>query len=262
MEIVTSADGTGIAYERTGNGPPLVLVHGATADRTTWIQVLPFLEEHFTVYAMDRRGRGESGDTDEYALEREVEDVVAVVESIDGPIHLLGHSFGGLCALEAALLTQRLHRLVLYEPGITIDWTADEEQALAEIRDAIVEGDREEALITFYREIGHLTVAEIELLRSQPTWPRRVDAVHTVLRETEMGHTYDFDLERFRGMTTPTLLLVGKESPMKEHQDAEILRDVLPDSRITVLENQHHVAYRMAPDLFAEKVTEFLTEIT
>lgn len=260
METVTSADGTPIAYERTGSGPPLVLVHGATVDHTTWVQALPFLEEQFTVYAIDRRGRGESSDAEVYALDREVEDVVAVVESIGEPIHLLGHSFGGLVSLEAAVRTESLRRLVLYEGSPHVDRSADEKQALAEIRTAIDEGDRDEALIMFYREIGHLTEEEIEYIRSQPTWQQRIDVVHTALREVEVGYEYDFEPDRFRELTTPTLLLVGEESSATEHQAAETLCDVLPDCRIAILDNQQHVAYRMAPELFAQTVIEFLIE--
>lgn len=94
METVTSADGTKIAFERTGSGPPLVLVHGATRDHRVWelSDVRPSLAEDTTVYAVDRRGRGGSGDTKEYELEREFEDMAAVVESIDEPATLLGHS--------------------------------------------------------------------------------------------------------------------------------------------------------------------------
>ena len=101
IETVTSADGTSIAYERGGRGPPLVLVHGTTADHTRWDPLRPDFEEHFTVYAIDRRGRGGSGDAAHYELEREFEDVATVVESIDEPVNLLGHSHGALCSLEA-----------------------------------------------------------------------------------------------------------------------------------------------------------------
>ena len=108
VDTVASADGTPLAVWRSGAGPPLVLVHGATADHSRWAPALPALEEHFTVLAMDRRGRGRSGDADDYALERETEDVVAVVESAGEEVNLLGHSHGGVCAIEAALLTDAL----------------------------------------------------------------------------------------------------------------------------------------------------------
>jgi pimeloyl-ACP methyl ester carboxylesterase len=260
MERVISADGTPIAYKRTGDGPSLVLVHGATVDHTTWTQSLPFLEEEFTVYAIDRRGRGESGDAEEYALEREVEDVIAIIEAISEPVDLLGHSFGGLISLEAALRTDTVHRLILYEGFPHTKERTDEQQALPGIRNVIERGDREEALTAFYREIGHLSREEIEYIQSQPTWQQRVDAVHTALREVEEGYEYDFEPDRFRELDTPTLLLVGGESQPIEHQDAETLCDVLLDCRIARLEGQQHVAYRMAPELFTQTVIEFLSK--
>ena len=120
MATVTSVDGTEIAYKRSGRGPPLVLVHGGTVTHTWWELVRPGFGEDFTVYAMDRRGYGESGDADEYALEREVEDVVAVVDSIKEPARVVGGSFGALVSLEA-VLTVNLSGLVLYEPPIPVD---------------------------------------------------------------------------------------------------------------------------------------------
>ena len=259
METVRSADDTTIAFERTGSGPPLVLVHGATVDHTTWAEAVPYLEEHFTVYAMDRRGRGASGDAEAYSLDREVEDIVAVVESIDTPVALLGHSSGGLFSLEAALRTDRLRRLIVYE-GVTLDVPEDETQAVVAIGEAIEAGDRDEALAMFYRELAYMTEEEIDFIRSQPdVWQRRVDAVHTSLREVEAGFDYEFDPDRLREMATPTLLLIGSESPGWVHQDAETLCDALPACRIAVLEGQQHVAYRMAPEYFADTVTEFLT---
>ena len=114
---VTSKDGTPLAYWRCGEGPPLVLVHGTAADHSRWGPVLPAFEERFTVYAVDRRGRGGSGDSDEYAVEREFEDVAAVVDSLGEPVNLLGHSYGALCALEAALLTRNVRQARALRPG-------------------------------------------------------------------------------------------------------------------------------------------------
>jgi pimeloyl-ACP methyl ester carboxylesterase len=98
---VTSKDGTSIASWQSGSGPPLVLVHGTTRDHYAWDQVLPALSQQFTVYAVDRRGRGASEDGPIYTIEREFEDIAAVVDSFS-PVNLLGHSYGGICSLEAA----------------------------------------------------------------------------------------------------------------------------------------------------------------
>ncbi|MBD0328620.1 MAG: alpha/beta fold hydrolase [Thermoleophilia bacterium] len=116
---VVSRDGTEIAYWTSGHGPPLVLVHGAPADHTRWRPLLPYVEPHAMVHAIDRRGRGASGDCPEYALVREFEDVAAVVDAVADaagrPADVYGHSFGGLCAFGAAALTSSIRRLVLYE---------------------------------------------------------------------------------------------------------------------------------------------------
>src|SRR5215203_7442570 len=117
---VTSKDGTPIAYWRSGQGLPLVLVHGTTADHSRWAPVMPAFERHFSMCAIDRRGRGGSGDSDDYAIEREFEDVAAVVDSLGEPAFLVGHSYGALCALEATLLTPNVRKLVLYEPPIDV----------------------------------------------------------------------------------------------------------------------------------------------
>ena len=95
MEIIRSKDGTPIAAWHSGAGAPLLLVHGTTADHTVWTAVRVALERHFSVWTLDRRGRGSSGDATAYALERECEDIAAVMDAIGGAVHVLGHSFGG-----------------------------------------------------------------------------------------------------------------------------------------------------------------------
>jgi pimeloyl-ACP methyl ester carboxylesterase len=121
IHTITSNDKTLISFQQSGTGHPLLFVHGTSTDHNSWSQVSPRLEDHFSVYAMDRRGRGASGDSSDYALLREVEDLVAVVEAIGAPVALVGHSFGGLLSLEAALLTDKITHLILYEPAIPLD---------------------------------------------------------------------------------------------------------------------------------------------
>src|SRR5262245_54898114 len=118
MLTITSVDNTAIAFARSGAGPPLVLVHGTTADHTRWKPLLPRLEADFTVYAVDRRGRGGSADALDYFIEREFDDIATVVDAIGEPVLLLGHSYGAICSLEASLRTRNVRKLVLYEPPI------------------------------------------------------------------------------------------------------------------------------------------------
>jgi pimeloyl-ACP methyl ester carboxylesterase len=264
MDTVTSRDGTPIAYERSGEGPPLVLVHGTTSDHSTWELVLPELQKHFTVYAMDRRGRDESGDGggSAYDIEREFEDVVAVIDSIDGTVSLLGHSYGAICAQEGALRSGRVRGLVLYEGTFPVPEGTElyTPEALDSIRSSLKAGDREGALTTFYRDIAMISPEEIEMLRSLPIWPTRVALAPTIPHEMRAFESYvsNFDPARLVNLRTPTLLLLGGDSPALEKAAAEALDAALPDSRIVVIPHQAHMAHRTAPDLFAREVVQFL----
>jgi pimeloyl-ACP methyl ester carboxylesterase len=213
METVRSKDGTRIAFELSGSGSPLILVHGTSADHTRWAPVLPALEKHFTVYAVDRRGRGGSGEATEYDIEREFEDITAVIDSIGHPANLFGHSYGGICALEAALRTSHVRRLILYEPPIqTGVKDLYPPQVVAELQ-ALLRANKRDALVTlFLREIAGLSPQEVEVLRSAPAWVGRVAAAHTILREMSSANAYHFEAGRFTGFEIPTLLLLGGNS--------------------------------------------------
>lgn len=265
METVASVDGTPIAYERTGHGPPLVLVHGMAGNHTRWelFDVRPRLAEHATVYAMDRRGHGESGDTVEYSLEKEFEDVAAVVDSIDRPVHLLGHSHGGLCALEAALRTDDLGSLVVYEPAGPWEISNLYSENIYEELEALIEaGENEQALLVFLREGIELPESQIDAIRAAPEWSARVEEAPTLPREYRAPVIYEFEPERFANMTTPTVLLVGSESPQWIKEATDAIDDALPNSRISVLEGQGHVAMNTAPDLFVDTVLAFIREVS
>ncbi len=261
MEKVISKDGTSIAYHRRGGGEPFVLVHGSgAANPVAWTAVLPTLEEHFTIYAMDRRGRGQSGDGPVYAIEREWEDIVAVIDSISEPVNLLGHSFGALCALEAALLTRNLRQLILYEPYLPLSGMELYPAGVIDRLQAMVDvGDREGALTMFYSEVVMLPPHEIEQLRSSPAWSARVASVRTIVREAQAEEGYVFDAQRFKDLTTPTLLLLGGDSPPILKSVTEVIYTALPNSQIAVMPGQQHTAMYNAPDLFIDKVLTFLT---
>lgn len=265
METVTSVDGTPITYERTGNGPPLVLVHGMAGNHARWelFDVRPRLAEHTTVYAIDRRGHGESGDTEEYTLEKEFEDVAAVVAAIDDPVHLLGHSHGGLCALEAALRTDNLRSLIVYEPAGSWEiphlYSEEIHEKLATLVEA---GENEQALLLFLREGIELPESQIDVVRAAPNWSARVDEAPTLPREYRAPIIYEFKPERFENMTTPALLLVGGESPQWIKDATDAIADALPNSQISVLEGQGHLAMNTAPDLFIDEVLAFVQDFS
>lgn len=257
MDYVTSTDGTPIAVWRSGSGPPLLLVHGTGADHNSWAQVLPGLEPHVTVYTLDRRGRGPSGDAEAYSLEQEARDVAAAVAWIGAPVNLLGHSFGAACCLEAALLTPDISRLLIYEPPLP-GMEAAYAQPLDQLEALIARDEREGAVVMFYREVVGVPEDMIEQIRAHPGWPDRVAAAHTLARETRVEMNWHPDFERFRAIQTPTLLLTGTASPAWAREITRLLAETLPNSRIHELPGQEHLAYRTDPDGFVAAVLAFI----
>lgn len=260
METIRSTDGTSIAYWQGGEGPPLLLVHGTTCDHTTWTQVQPALEPHFSVYVMDRRGRGNSGDAQDYALERESEDIAAVVDAIGGEVNVVGHSYGALCSLGAALLTANIRRLILYEPPMAVGGRNLPPGSGERMQAFVDAGEKEQALLVFLRELFSKTPQEIAFLQSLPIWPGTVATAHTILRECQTVDGYRLDPERFRGMRIPLELMVGADSPLPQHAIAAAINADWPGSRIVLLPGQEHFATSTAPEMFAKEVINFFTE--
>jgi pimeloyl-ACP methyl ester carboxylesterase len=262
IQTVVATDGAPIAYEQIGAGPPLVMVHGTADDRRCWTPLLPALAARFTVYALDRRGRGGSGDDTTHAIEQEFDDVAAVIDAIGEPAGLFGHSYGALCALEAALRAERLASLILYEPPIPIPAGAPvcPPQTLATMSSCLAAGDRDGVVLAFAREIARLPEEEIAAARSSPTWQATLETAHTIAREIQAVEGYVFDPARFRDLTTPVLLLLGSESPPFLTAATEAVADALPNSRLAILPGQGHLAMHTAPDLFLREVIPFLAE--
>jgi pimeloyl-ACP methyl ester carboxylesterase len=239
-----------------------VLVHGGLGDHRRWDPLRPHLEPHFTVHAMDRRGRGASGDQPEYDVAREFEDVAAVVDSVaeasQSKVNLYGISHGGICALGAATQTSNIRRLVIYEgwPPLPVELTApaDVEERL----DAMLAEGKREALLEFaYRHLLNLTDEQLDELRAAPAWKNRVAAAHTIPREVRAAREAMFTPEQASKIKVPTLLLVGSESP---DWQPERFAAMLPDARIAVLEGQEHTADLFAPELVARELVAFLRD--
>ncbi|NCD19732.1 MAG: alpha/beta hydrolase [Actinobacteria bacterium] len=256
-----SRDGTPIAFWEQGEGPPLVLVHGAVSDHRRW-RIIPLLEPHRTAFLMDRRGRGHSGDAPEWSLEREVEDVVAVVEAAaerGQAVDLLGHSLGGRLALQAAARSPHLRRLVLYEPVITEPPAPQE--VVTRMQALLDEGDKAGVVELMMREVVRMPEDELAAIRSQPAWPSRVAAAHTLPRELGAVRTSGaWDPSEGPRVQVPTLLLVGGDSPPHVKDDIRVLREALRSCAVTVIEGQQHVADQLVPELFAKLVLDFLLD--
>jgi pimeloyl-ACP methyl ester carboxylesterase len=244
--------------------PPLLLVHGATADHTTWRTVGPALAASRPVFAVDRRGRGASGDAPDYAIEREYEDLAAVADALardhgSGQVDLAGHSYGGRCALGASLLTASIRRIVVYEgapvpPGMSYR----PEGLLEAVRSALGRGANEDALTTFLAGIVGMSDAELDAYRANPVWPARVAAAHTILREVEAEASPEASLEALARVTAPVLLLLGSvsRSPFRVGTDALAAR--LARAQVHVIEGAAHAAHHTHAGGFVAAVEAFL----
>ena len=260
MHVVTSKDGTRLVCHCAGAGPPLVLVHGTGGSAARWTPVLSALGEHFTTYALNRRGRGQSGDASVYAIEREFEDVVAVVESVQQPVYLLGHSYGGICALEASRLTRQVRKLVLYEPPLPVEGVPLYAPGMIDrLESLLAEGALEKIAATFMDQVVRMPPHELKMVQASPGWPDRVAAARTLPRELRAHERYRFIPEAFKSVNTETLLMVGGDSPNLFKAAIDVLNTGLSNSRVLVLPGQQHIAMDTAPGLFVREVVDFLS---
>lgn len=257
MERFHPTQGRTISYERAGNGPPLVLVHGAFSDhRTNWEFVMPALSERFTVYAIARRGRGETTATEWHGIEDEAADLVALLERIGEPVLLLGHSYGAHCALAATdLAPERVRRLVLYEPPHTDLLTPD---ALAHLEALAAAGRWDDLAFSFFRDTLLGPEADLEALRQSELWPPIVKDAPASLGDLRALTRHTVDLERCRRLEMPILLQTGTESPGQLYL-TDALAAVLPNARIGRLAGQAHEGMTTAPQLYLESLLPFLT---
>ena len=260
---MTSPDGTPIAVFTTGDGPPLILVHGASADHTTFRVVGPLLASTFTVHAIDRRGRGASGDAAGYTIEREYEDLVAVAVAIAAeagvPTDVAGHSYGGRCALGAGLRTDALRRIVSYEGAPTPPGSSYHPPGVeARLREGLLAGDRDGALTTFLCEVVGMSEADVAAYRADPVWPLRAAVAGTILRELEAETDPAASLEALGGVRQPVLQLLGGESLPVFRDATEALDGRLADGRVVVIDGARHAAHHTHPAEVVEAIRAFL----
>jgi pimeloyl-ACP methyl ester carboxylesterase len=258
---VQSADGTTIAVWVEGTGPPLVLVHGALSDHTTFALLVAELRARMTTFAMDRRGRAASGDgTGEYSIEREFEDVAAVADAVatrtGQRVALWGHSYGADCVMGGAGLTKNVDHVVLYEPGFATEYPAE---AVEAIDSAIAGGDNEGAILALLYGIVGATEEEVEFMRSSPLWPTRLANVWTMPRELRSEGNWVYRPGQFDNVNASTLLLSGSESPPIQQDATRMAQAALPNARITVLGGHGHIAHQTDPAMIASAIWNFVS---
>jgi pimeloyl-ACP methyl ester carboxylesterase len=258
---VKSKDGTVIAFDRSGQGPALIVVGGALSDRSASAPLAKLLGPHFTVFAFDRRGRGDSGDTPPYAVEREVEDIEALIAEAGGTAFVHGHSSGAVLALTAAAtLSTKIKKLALYEPPfITDDSRPPPPQDYVEqIKTLVAAGRRGDAVAFFMTDVVGTPAPAVAQMRKAPTWPAMEALAHTlpydgaILGDTMAGKP--LPAERWAAVTTPTLVMDGGASPPWIRRSAQSLAAVLPSAQHRTLEGQTHA---VAPSVIAPELKRF-----
>ncbi len=259
LRHVDTPSGVRIACEESGDGPPLVLVHGAGSARWGFTLLRPLLEESFSVIAIDRRGRGDSRDGDgPYAIESEFEDVAAVVRDAGEAALLFGHSYGALVAAGAASLIESLPRLVLYEPPM--GGVLAGQERIDRWESLIETGDRELAVREFLESIGGYSPREIEEMKATPAWELRMRAAPTLPRELRAESALRLEQLGLGLLGIPVLLLVGSDSPEWGRASTEAFAEALPRAQVRVLAGHGHGGTVSAPGLVAGEIANFLAQ--
>jgi pimeloyl-ACP methyl ester carboxylesterase len=270
VRIVRAPDGVPIAVFERGSGPALVLVHGATADHTTWRTSGPLLAARHRLAEVDRRGRGASGDgppEEPYSIELEYADLAAVAEAVAGeagsPVDLVGHSYGGRIALGAALRSSAIRRVVCYEgapPAPGAGYQDADAGALRRVETLVAVGDRDEALATFMREIVGMPEDELAAFRANPIWPRRAAAVHTTIRELRAEIEPAAGLDALAAVANPVLQVLGGASAAPFAAATWALDARLRNGRVVTIDGARHAAHHTHAPVFVEAIEAFLDD--
>jgi pimeloyl-ACP methyl ester carboxylesterase len=261
MKTVTSKDGTTIAFDQSGQGPAVILVDGALQYRAFdqgMAQLADLLAQHFTVIHYDRRGRGDSTDTQPYALEREIEDIEALIDEAGRSAFVYGISSGAALAMEAAIqLGDKVKKLAMYEAPYNDDETAQQAwreytRQLGELLEAGRGGD---AVGLFMMLVG-ATAADVEGIRQDPMWPLWAAVAPTLAYDhiAALGEDASVPTQRATSVTVPTLVMNGSESFPFMHVTAVALANAIPHAQHRILEGQTH---EVSSEALAPVLVEF-----
>lgn len=244
MSHVVSKDGTVIGYERAGSGAPLILVDGALCSRGfgPCKEFAAALASHFTVYAYDRRGRGESGDTQPYAKQREIEDLAALNSAAGDNANLVGFSSGAALALEAAAAGVPVRSVLAYEAPYVYESTEgdvpDHGEGLARILES---GDRGGAVAYFMRDMVGAPRIAVVMMRLMPwIWSKLKSVAHTLPYDAAVMGDFRVPAARFASISTPTLVMHGSKTDERLKAASRSVASAIPTSQHRELDGQNH----------------------
>lgn len=237
MATVISKDGTSIAFDKTGQGPAAILVVGAFNDRKTGAALVQFLEPHFTVFNYDRRGRGESSDTLPYAVEREIEDLEALIKEAGGSAYVFGYSSGAVLTVRAAAHGLAITKVALYDPPPTGTRYAS---LAAQLTELVTAGQRGEAVELFQIEGVGIPRDVVIGMRNAPFRPALEQMAHTLVYEMNILTDTTMPPQAAASVQSPTLVLFGSKNPDIMRQSAQGFAEAIPDAQLKVLEGQTH----------------------
>jgi pimeloyl-ACP methyl ester carboxylesterase len=260
MNTLNSQDGTRIAFDKQGAGPALILVDGALSTRSSGSKpdLAKLLAQRFSVYSYDRRGRGDSGDTKPYAVEREIEDIDSLIDDAGGSAFLYGHSSGGCLALDATVnLGDRVKKLAMYEVPYNDDPAAQAAwgQYIRSLTEALDSGRRGDAVALFMAYVG-IPAAQIEGMRHAPFWGGMEAVAPTLAYDHEaiMGSDASIPVERVQRVHVPTLVMAGGNGAPFMLETAKTLSQIIPGAKLSTLDGQTHDVH---PDALAPVLVEF-----
>jgi pimeloyl-ACP methyl ester carboxylesterase len=241
METVISKDGTTIAFDRSGEGPAVVLVSGGSVDRTSLAPLAKELAPDFTVLNHDRRGRGPSGDTPPYAIDREIEDIEAVIEAAGGEATIFGSSSGGVLAMFAAEAGLGIGKLAMWEPPfIPEGFPKPPEDQVEQYETMVAEGRRGDAVEFFMARVVGMPAEFVAGARTQPWWGATEALAHTLSYDARIMGNYEIPVDRAANVKVPTLVLAGGADMPFMRETAQALADALPDGQVRFLDGQGH----------------------
>ena len=259
MKKVLSKDGTAIAYDQTGKGRPVIMVDGALCSRTSGpgMSLAPLLSQHFTVFVYDRRGRGDSGNTLPYAVEREVEDIAALIKEAGGPVHLFGHSSGAVLALQAAASGLNVEKVAAYEPPYVASGNGPRppEDAATQLARLASAGRRSDALDYWMVKMIGQKAEDVASMRNAPFWPALEALAHTLAYDTTILGNWAVPAW-MASVRVPALVMDGGASPEYMRQAAQAVAKAIPQAQYRTLEGQTH---GVAPEAIAPLLVEFFS---